>query len=204
MNIIVGYSGHAYVVIEAALKAGFSIDYYAEKLESSQNPFDLKYIGYEQSDDFRGYNKGHGFVLGIGSNQIRSKIGDLLRKKDEKILTITHPSSQVSNNAIIDTGAFISSNVSVNAFAKVGRYVILNTNCVVEHECIIEEGVHIGPGAVLSGNVKVGKKSFIGANAIIKEGITIGENVIVGAGSTIIRDISSQKKIVGNPGREIS
>ncbi|MDZ7692666.1 MAG: DapH/DapD/GlmU-related protein [Balneolaceae bacterium] len=71
--------------------------------------------------------------------------------------------------------------------SEIGKYVILNTNCVIEHECRIANGVHVAPGAVLAGNVEVGKGSFIGANTVVKESVSIGEDVIVGAGATIIK-----------------
>jgi serine acetyltransferase len=33
--------------------------------------------------------------------------------------------------------------------------------------------------------------------------VKIGRNVIIGAGSVILKDIGDNKKIVGNPGKEI-
>ncbi|SHG34594.1 sugar O-acyltransferase, sialic acid O-acetyltransferase NeuD family [Fodinibius roseus] len=202
-NIILGYSGHAYVVAEAAFKADIAIHYYADKEEAQNDPFNLDYLGYEGSNDFEGWNKGFGFILGTGNNDIRFKIGELVTNKEEELLTVIHPSAEISKCADVGKGTFVSSQASVNALSKIGKFVILNTNCVIEHECYIADGVHIAPGAVLAGNVKVGKGSFIGANAVVKEGVTIGENVIVGAGATIINDIPHNKKMVGNPGREI-
>jgi acetyltransferase EpsM len=40
----------------------------------------------------------------------------------------------------------------------VGKNVILNTGCIIEHECVLGDAVHIGPGAVLAGNVKLVKE----------------------------------------------
>lgn len=202
-NILLGYSGHAYVVAEAALKTGITVDCYADKEEAVENPFRLDYIGYEGNESFEGWDKDFGFILGIGSNCIRAKLGQLLIDKKEQLITIKHPSAQISDYSSVGKGTFISAHATVNALAKIGKFVILNTNSIIEHECQIADGVHIAPGAVLAGNVSVGQASFIGANAVIKEGVTIGKNVIVGAGSTIINDISNGKKIVGNPGREI-
>jgi sugar O-acyltransferase (sialic acid O-acetyltransferase NeuD family) len=202
-NILLGYSGHGYVVAEAAMKAGLSINCYAEKRKNKVNPLELEYLGYEGDEDFEGWDKGFGFILGVGNNKIRLKLGELILQKEEHLLNVKHPSAEISDTTSIDVGSFVSSHVSINACSKIGKYVILNTNCVVEHECKIADGVHVAPGAVLAGNVTVGKGSFIGANAVIKEGITIGKNVIIGAGSTIIQDIPSGKKVVGNPGREI-
>jgi len=87
--------------------------------------------------------------------------------------------------------------------AKIGKNVILNTACIIEHECEISDSVHIAPGAVLAGNVFVGERSFIGANSVVMQGVKIGKDVIIGAGSVVISDVPDGKKIVGNPSRFI-
>jgi sugar O-acyltransferase (sialic acid O-acetyltransferase NeuD family) len=202
-NILLGYSGHGYVVADAAFEAGITIGFYADKNEASKNPFKLDYIGYEKDKNFEYWNKGCEFILGIGSNKIRSNLAGLVLKKGEKLLTIIHPGATVAKSVQIGDGTFIAAQSAINAFTKLGDYAIINTGSIVEHECSIADGVHIAPGAVLAGNVSVGRHTFIGANAVIKEGVSIGSNVIVGAGSTIINDISSGKKVVGSPGKEI-
>jgi len=202
-HILLGYSGHGFVVAEAAIEAGITIDYYADKSKVVNNPFELDFLGFEGDENFKGWGSGFTFVLGVGDNKIRTSLGNLVESKSEALLTIKHPTAEISNSAAIGDGTFVSAHATVNALSEVGKYVILNTNCIVEHECHIGDGVHIAPGAVLAGNVEVGKGSFIGANAVIKEGITIGEDVIVGAGATIIKDIPNAKKVVGNPGKEI-
>ena len=46
-HIILGYSGHAYVVTEAALNAGLRIVGYADYRQAERNPYNLNYMGYE-------------------------------------------------------------------------------------------------------------------------------------------------------------
>lgn len=202
-NILVGYSGHARVVADAAMQSGIRISYYTEIREVENNPLGLKYLGNESENDFRGWGKHYGFILGIGDNMKRVKLARIILSKGENLLTVIHPGSEVSEFASIGQGTFIAAQSAVNAFAEVGRFVILNTNSVVEHDCKIEEGAHIASGAVLAGKVRVGKRSFIGANAVIRERVTIGDEVTVGAGSVIIDDIPDGKTVVGSPGKEI-
>lgn len=202
-TILLGYSGHGYVVTDAALKAGKSVDYYADQQEALNNPFDLEYIGFEADEDFRGWDAGFQFILGIGDNNLREKVASAVLKKDERLLSIIHPCAVLAQRVEVGKGTFIAAQATVNPLARVGDYAILNTGCIVEHECQIGNGAHVAPGAVLAGDVKIGKRSFIGANAVIKEGISIGNDVIIGAGSTIISDVADGKKMVGNPGREI-
>lgn len=202
-TILIGYSGHGFVVAETALESGITLIGYSDRQEMSINPFNLKYLGFEKDEDFIGWKNNCSFILGIGDNSIRQNIARLIESKKQLIKTIINASASISNSAIVGSGTFINRNVSVNALAVIGKNVILNTACIIEHECNLEDAVHIAPGAVLAGNVFVGERSFVGANSVIKQGVKIGKDVIIGAGSVIINDIMDGKKIVGNPSREI-
>ena len=202
-NVIIGYSGHAYVVAESYISKGNTLEYYTNLLKVENNPFNLAYLGCETDSNFRGWDMRLAFILGIGDNNLRHKVAQLLLSKSQIIESVIDPNSIISKSANIGLGVFASKGVLVNAFSKIGDFTILNTGCIIEHECEISTAVHIAPGAVLAGNVKIGKRSFIGANSVIKQGVEIGDDVIIGAGSVIINNISSNTKIVGNPGRII-
>ena len=199
---IIGYSGHSFVVLDAAKQMGLEVKYYCERNQVSFNPFEINYLGDEGSESFN-WNAVDGFILGIGDNKIRQKVADLIVTKKKTILNVVHPSSVISNYATVGIGNFIAANVNVNALASIGDHCILNTGCIVEHECVIENGVHIAPGAVLAGNVFVGENSFVGANSVVKQGVRIGKEVTVGAGSVVIKDIPDHETWVGNPAKKI-
>lgn len=201
--VLIGYSGHSFVVLETALENDFKVIGYSDVKQSPNNPYELSYLGFEKAPDFFILNEDVSFMLGIGDNNLRQNIASFIKANGKKIETIIHQTANISKNVIIGSGTFINKSVTVNALAIVGENVILNTGCIVEHECVLEDAVHIGPGAVLAGKVTVGKKTFIGANSVIKQGVTIGSNVVVGAGSVIIKDIPDGKTVVGNPGRII-
>jgi sugar O-acyltransferase (sialic acid O-acetyltransferase NeuD family) len=198
---IIGYGGHAYVVAESNLSNGNSLNYYTNLFQVEKNPYNLEYLGCESDSNFKAWDKSLAFILGIGDNMLRYKIANLLLSKSQIIKSVIDPNSIISKSTNIGIGVFVSKGVLVNAFSKIGDFTILNTGCIIEHECEISKAVHIAPGAVLAGNVKIGERSFIGANSVIKQGVEIGNDVIIGAGSVIINNISSNTKIVGNPGR---
>lgn len=201
--IVIGYSGHAYVVIDSAVKAGFSIAGYTENETLDTNPYNLNYLGNERKEDFEYWGKKYQFIIGIGSNKIRLELLDLLESKGEDLVSVTHPSAYISTTATMGVGTFIACGVHVNPLAEIGDGVILNTGSIVEHECKIGKAAHIAPGAVLAGNVQVGGGSLIGANAVIKEGVKIGNNVIIGAGTVVLNSVPDGSKVVGNPGRTL-
>ncbi len=201
--VIIGYSGHGYVVADVAIENNLNLVGYAEKSVLQQNPFNLNYLGNENENDFFKKNKDSKFLIGIGDNHIRESIFQLILANDFEIMTLISQSASISKYATIGRGTFVNRNVSINALVNIGNNVILNTACVIEHDCKISNNVHIAPGAVLAGNVIVGERSFIGANSVIKQGVRVGKDVIVGAGSVVLSDIPDGKKLVGNPHRFI-
>ena len=200
--IAVGYGGHALVVLDAMLELNFIPKYYSALTKSKINPFNLQYLGSELNSNFPGWKMNNPFVLCIGNNKRREKIGELIIKNNKEITSIIHPSSSLSKKSNIGKGVFVSKGVMVNAMAQIQDYVILNTACVIEHGCTIGKGSHIAPGVVIAGDVVIGKRSFIGANSIIKQGVSIGDDVIIGAGSVVLNDIKDSKVYFGNPAKE--
>ena len=197
-----GYSGHSFVVLDAAKQMGLDVTYYCERKQSLYNPFEIIYLGDEGTDSFD-WDSVNEFVLGIGDNKIRQKVADLILLKGKKLLNIIHPKSILSPYATFGKGNFVGANVTVNAFAKISDNCILNTGCIIEHECVINSGVHIAPGAVLAGNVFVGENSFVGANSVVKQGVNIGAGVTIGAGSVVIKDIPDNEVWAGNPSKKL-
>jgi sugar O-acyltransferase (sialic acid O-acetyltransferase NeuD family) len=202
--VLVGYSGHGYVVGEAALAAALRLAHYADRTKAMNNPYDLNYLGFEGDENFTGWDHGYGFILGIGDNKTREKIATGILGRKELLTTVIHPSASIALKTEIGRGVFVARNVSVSPLAAVGDFSILNTGSIIEHENKIGRAVHIAPGAVLAGNVEVGDRSFIGANAVVKQGIRIGMDVTIGAGSVILTDVPDGATVVGNPARRIS
>lgn len=194
--IIVGYSGHAYMLIDSLQANKIPILGYCEMEEKDKNPFKLRYLGPESQELLRGQN----WSIGIGDNSARKAINQKY-KGAGSFTSIVHPSAVVAKNSKLASGTFIGPNSIINTLTSIGEGCIINSASIIEHECEIAEYVHIAPSATLAGNVKIGAGTFIGANSTIIQGVSIGEKVIIGAGSVILNDIPSGVKVVGNPGR---
>ncbi len=195
--LIIGYSGHAYVCIDAALSSKVKVLGYFENKLKSKNPYQLKYLGSEIDYDFSKLDKELKIFVSMGSNELRSKIFKNIPVG--RRINVIHQNSIVSPTVKLGQGILISGGAIVNSLAEINNGVILNTGCIVEHECKIGEFSHIAPGAVLAGNVEVGSCTMIGANAVEKQGVTIGNNVMVGAGAVVIRNVEDGTVVAGNP-----
>ncbi len=202
--ILIGYSGHSYVVVDALESFDKEILGYCENEEKKENPLNLKYFGSEQDPTILKILQNHYSFIAIGNNGIREKVYRYFKENDiSNFVNAIHSSAVISKSAKLRELILLAPNSTINAFAEIGTGVICNTSSIIEHECKIGDFAHIAPGATLAGNVTVGKRSFIGANSVVKEGVTIGKDVIVGAGSVVVKNISDRQIFVGNPARPI-
>ncbi|HMD00428.1 MAG TPA: acetyltransferase [Ferruginibacter sp.] len=200
--VIIGYSGHAFVVCGILRAAKRPITGYCDKEEKSFNPFALRYYGSEHAEDALREMKEYGCFIAIGINSLRNGIYEELSLQRVRFHNVIHPSAVIDTSAkLSDHVVMVAANATINPLARIGTGVICNTGCIIEHECIVEDFAHIGPGAVLCGNVTVGRQSFIGANAVIRQGITIGANATIGAGSVVISNVPDNVTVVGVPAK---
>lgn len=196
---IVGYSGHAYVIIDIFLNAGRLVTAYCDSEEKSLNPYHLNYLGKESEviHKLRAYD----FFACVGHNGIREKIHTQLSKVLGDPINAIHPSAVISASVTMGEGVMIAANATLNPLVQLGKGVICNTSSSIDHECVIGDFCHIAPGVVLCGNVQVGKSTFIGANSVVRQGIVIGNNVTIGAGTVVVKDIPDNTTVVGNPAK---
>lgn len=200
--ILIGYSGHAFVLYGIMAAAGKKVTGYCDVAEKEYNPFKLPYFGTENSDTGLQALKQNGFFIAVGDNSLRKKICENLAQKQLLPGNAIHPSAVIDSSATIAPhGVMIAANATINPLASIATGVICNTGCIVEHECVVEAFAHIGPGAVLCGNVKIGAGTFVGANAVIKQGIAVGKNAMIGAGAVVVKDVPDHVTVMGVPAK---
>jgi sugar O-acyltransferase (sialic acid O-acetyltransferase NeuD family) len=200
--VLIGYSGHAFVVYGIFKAAGKNVTGYCDVAEKAYNPFGLPYFGTENSETGLNAIKAYGYFIAVGDNRLRKKIYHSMQDSIVKSANAIHHSAVIDSSVkIAGHAVMIAASATVNPLASIGTGAICNTGCIIEHECEIGEFVHIGPGAVLCGNVKIGDGSFIGANAVIRQGITIGSNAMIGAGAVVVKDVPDNATVIGVPAK---
>ena len=198
---MVGYSGHSYVCIDAALSMGHQIIGYFEKEEKALNPYQLQFLGSETDESAVNSTDAMLFV-GIGNNVVRQRICKSPHIS-LKLANLIHDKSYISSTVILGRGILVAAGAVINPMAIISDGVICNTNATIEHECFIGAFSHVAPGAALAGSVRLGQRVFVGANSVIKEGVTIADDVIIGAGSVVLEDIAKPGTYVGAPARMV-
>ena len=198
-----GYSGHAYVIIESFIAAGFTIAGYFDYHEAKTNPYQIPYFGFEGSVDVPSIVKTDFVFPSVGDNTIRAKLVSFFEKYHLKQCVLIDPSAKVSNSPRIGLSTYVGINSIINAQSQIGKGVIINTAAIIEHESEVQDFCHIAPAAVLCGNVIIGKGTFIGSNAVVRNNISIWSEVILGAGSVVVKSIEEKGIWVGNPSRKV-
>jgi sugar O-acyltransferase (sialic acid O-acetyltransferase NeuD family) len=201
--VLIGYSGHAYVVYDILTRMGKIVSGYFDKKVAAENPFNLEYMGEENAENIIRKTVGYDYFISIGDNKIRRSIFESLSGKLQLPVNAIDPSAVISSKIIMGSGVMVGAGAILNSMAEIGDGVICNSGMIIEHECKIGKFTHLAPGCIVAGNVEVGENTFIGAGVVIKQNIKIGRDVIIGAGTVVIKDVPDGTKVVGNPQRYI-
>jgi len=151
--ILIGYSGHAYVVTDIILSSGREIIGYCETEKKDANPYQLSYLGSEESNQNLYSEGSNTCFVAIGNNTLRNKISTYLIESGAEMTNVVHPSAIVSDNVKLEKGIMLGHGCIINSCAVISKGVICNTGSIIEHECNIGEYAHIAPGTVLCGKV---------------------------------------------------
>jgi sugar O-acyltransferase (sialic acid O-acetyltransferase NeuD family) len=144
------------------------------------------------------------FLIGIAAvrnHQARQRVVEALKVRQDRFATVVHPSASVSRYAKLGWGSAILHNVVITPDAIIGNHVIIEYGAMIGHDALVEDFVTIGPGATVSGSVRLCRGVFLGAGSVIRDGLTVSEDALVGMGAVVVRDVSSDTMVVGNPAR---
>ena len=150
--VLVGGGGHCKSVIDAAESAGYSILGVLDMPEEvGKEILSTKVIGTD--DDIPSYVEKAEFVITVGfikNPATRIKLYNIIKGVGGKLATIVASTAYVSKYAEIGEGTVVLHQAFVNAGAKVGKNVILNTATNIEHDVEIGDHCHISNNRIFN------------------------------------------------------
>lgn len=203
--ILIGGGGHCKSVIEAAESAGYEIKGILDiPAQVGKNVLGHQVLGTD--DDIPQYIDECQFVITVGfikNPALRIKLYNKVREAGGRLATIIASTAHVSKYAILGEGTVAMHQAFVNAGARIGDNVILNTFSNIEHDVVVGDNCHISTGTMVNGDCIIGEDVFIGSNSVIANALSICNECIIGAGSVIVKDLFTAGTYVGNPVRLI-
>ena len=138
-------------------------------------------------------------VLAFREGDKRQEVMEELSSKKADIISLVHPSADISPYAQIGNGTLVYPGVVVLANSGVGQYSLLMSGVKIATDVEIGENVTIEQGAIIGANVVIEDECFIGAGAVIQPGLTIGREAMIGAGAVVLMDVPDNATVFGNP-----
>lgn len=188
---IYGASGHGLVCADIARSLGYEELIFIDDDENKGLKFEPNLPKFD-------------IFIAIGDNKTRKQISQKVQKCGFNCISLIHSSAIISPSACISkSNVVIMPNVIVNAKAKIEDGVILNSGCVVEHECFVGEFSHISVGAKLAGNVSIGKECFLGVGSCVLPNLSLCDEAVLAAGAVMIKNIEQKGVFAGVPAKKI-
>lgn len=146
----------------------------------------------------------HPLLITIGSNDRRATLQAEAQRLGADMATVVMEPSYFLSDQPAGAGSQIMASALVNAGARLGQGVIVNSRAVVEHDCTVGDFCHLAPGSVIGGGVRLGARVLLGTNATVLPGLSVADDVVIGAGAVVTRDIAAPGTYVGQPARRIT
>ena len=195
--IIIGAGGHAKVLADIAIKTGFNLIGFLDDNTEIKTLMNYPVLG--PVSDCNKYAETTVFAIGIGNGEIREKIFNTYPSLN--YVTLIHPSAQIGTYVTIAEGTVVMAGTVISPAVKIGKFCIVNSCAVVEHDSVLGDFTHAAPRSTVCGTVKVGKNVWLGAGCTVNNNVSICDNTYIGSGTVVIRDITEAGLYVGVPAR---
>lgn len=174
--LVYGTSSFSHVVVELAKLleyriAGFIDDY-------SQRGSNI----YSSESAFARFTPSKcGIVLAVGYKDLpkRKLLLDGILRRGFDMPNLIHPTSYISNSAVIGSGNIVMANVVVDSFAVIKDGCVLWPQAALNHHSLINSNTFCSPASVVCGNAEVGHSTFLGASSVVVDGALLPPNSFV-------------------------
>jgi len=155
--------------------------------------------------DFTWLEENHvdGLAMGIGSPEVRLRLGQELKQRFPRIPwpALIHPSVKYHESCRFAEGVTICAGSIATVNVKIEEFALVNLNCTIGHETTIGAGSVINPITAISGGVRIGKGVLVGTHVAILQYISIGDHAVIGSGAMVNKDVAPNTTVMGVPAK---
>lgn len=142
-------------------------------------------------------------TIGVGEPALRRTLAQRAAGAGLCLRSAIAPSAIISPSAHREEGVIIAPLCSVQARARLGRNVAVNTMAIIGHDVSVAADAVISSMVNLGGAVRIGAGSYVGMGALVKEDLSCGADSIIGMGSVVHRDVPDRMIAMGDPARPV-
>lgn len=205
--IIIGARGFGRVIYNLAISCpGYNSEYRikgflddkADALEmyDSYPPILSTVENYElQKDDI--------FICALGDVKSKKKYSQIIMAKGGEFISLIHPTAIIGTNVKIGKACIISANAYISCDVKIDDFVTVQPYALISHNVEIGNWCHFDAYMFLGGDVKVEDEVVVHTGAIVHPKKTLHNGVVVAAGAVVIRNVSSNTTVFGNPAKPL-
>lgn len=142
-------------------------------------------------------------TISIGNPIYIKKILEGIKNSNVEFPNIIDPSFKIvdSNSFKLGKGNIIQSGSFVSCDVSIGDFNVLNGTVVIGHDCKIGNYNVFMPDVRVSGEVTIGNENVIGVGSIILQQLRIGNNITLGAGCVLLTKPKDGRTYIGNPAK---
>jgi UDP-N-acetylbacillosamine N-acetyltransferase len=134
---------------------------------------------------------------------LRYKIFKKLKKSNFELITLIHPTVDLSYKVKVQEGTVIYPNCTIGYRTSVGVCCIIQPNCNLSHHNFIANFVNLSPNVNTGGFTEIEKFSDIKMSVNISNKIKIGSKCLIGAGSLVLNNCVPNSMYYGFPAKFI-
>lgn len=146
--------------------------------------------------------EGEIFIPAIGDPRLRRQLLVPLIEQGAEFFSYVNRAS-VSSGATIGQGVFLTPGVVISTNCTIGDYSYVDTYAILGHDVQVGKYCMIGAMSFLAGGVVVQDGVAMHPRATIAKNLVLGNDCTVGIGSVVVKDVSPNVTVFGNPARNI-
>lgn len=143
------------------------------------------------------------FICAIGDVELRKKTVNEVLQKGGVFTNLIHNSVYLGDNVNLGVGIFIAYDVVISNDTTIEDYVLINSRALIGHDCHIGQFSSIGVYSFVGGGVSIGSGCSIHSKSSVKNNLHISDGVNVGMGSVVIKNVTENSTVFGNPAKKV-
>ena len=205
--IIIGARGFGREIVDISKHClGFGIDFiikgFLDDDKSILNGFENYPPVISSVEDYQ-LEERDVFITALGSIKWTEFYANIIIEKGGEFINLIHKNAVLRQNVKLGKGIFIGAGSLISTDVQIADFTQIMSYCVLGHDVKIGMYCRIGDYVFIGGFSFIQNRTFLAVRSTILANIKIGENVTVGASSVVIRNISDNVSVFGNPAKKI-